>query len=83
MDGVLVTQPVGTLDGVIHVPSPIILVHVAEGGVDAALGSHGVASSREQLGNAGSVEASLSKTEGSSKTGATGSNNECIVLVVL
>ena len=27
MDGVLVTQPVRTLDCVVHVPSPVILVH--------------------------------------------------------
>lgn len=39
--------------------------------------------SREQLGNTGSVETSLSKTEGSTETGTTGTNNDGIVLVVL
>jgi len=29
VDGVLVAEPVGTLDGVIEVPPPVVLVHVA------------------------------------------------------
>ncbi|KAI6755199.1 hypothetical protein HG531_004305 [Fusarium graminearum] len=28
VNSVLVTQPVGTLDGIVHVPSPVVLVHV-------------------------------------------------------
>lgn len=29
VDGVLVTEPIRTLDGVVHVPSPVVLVHVS------------------------------------------------------
>lgn len=39
-------------------------------------------SGREQLGDTGSVEASLGETEGGSQTGTTGTNNESIVFVV-
>ena len=36
-DGVLVAEPVGTLDGVVHVPAPVVLAHIAKRGGDAAL----------------------------------------------
>jgi hypothetical protein len=65
------------------VPSPVILVHVTEGGVDATLSSDGVRSSREELGDTGSVETSLGKTESGTETGATGTDDKSIVLVVL
>lgn len=83
MNSVLVTEPVGALHCVVHVPSPVVLVHVAEGGVDATLGSDCVTSRGEELGNAGSVEAGLSETEGGTETGTTGTNNDRIVLMVL
>ena len=31
-DGVLVAEPVRALDGVVHVPAPVVLAHVAERG---------------------------------------------------
>jgi hypothetical protein len=42
-----------------------------------------VRSSREKLGDTGSVEASLGQTESSSQTGTTSTNDESIILVVL
>ena len=83
MDGILVTEPVGALDGVKHVPPPVVLVHVAESGVDAALGSNSVAPRGEQLGDASRVEAGLSQAEGSTQTGTAGTDDDRIVLVVL
>ncbi len=41
-DGILVAQPVRPLDGVVHVPAPVVLAHIAERGRNAALGGHGV-----------------------------------------
>lgn len=49
VNSVLVTEPVGTLDGIVHMPPPIILVHVTQSGIDTTLGSHGMASRREKL----------------------------------
>lgn len=83
MNSILITQPIGTLDGIVHVPSPVVLVHVSKGGVDATLGGDSVTSGREKLGDTGSVEAGLSETEGGSQTGATCTDNEGIVLVIL
>jgi hypothetical protein len=36
------TQPIRPLDGVVHVPSPVILTHVAKSSVDASLSSDSV-----------------------------------------
>jgi hypothetical protein len=83
VNGILVTEPVRALDRIVHVPSPVVLVHVAQGRVDAALGRDRVTSGREQLRYAGSVEAGLRKAEGGSQAGASSSYNNCIVLVVL
>jgi hypothetical protein len=58
-------------------------VHVAERGVDAALGSDRVASRGEELGNAGRVEASLGQAECGTQTGTAGTDDERIVLMVL
>ena len=30
-DGVLVAEPVGALDRIVHVPAPVVLAHIAEG----------------------------------------------------
>lgn len=80
---ILITEPVGALDSVVHVPSPVVLVHVAKGGVDTTLSRNGVGTSREELGNTGSVETGFGKTKGSAKTGTASTNNKSIVLVVL
>src|SRR5579875_897350 len=46
-DRVLVAEPVGPLDGIVHVPAPIVLAHVAERCRDAALRRHRMRSRRE------------------------------------
>lgn len=40
--------------------------------IDASLSSHSMTSGREKLGYAGSLEASLCETKGSTETGTTG-----------
>lgn len=37
VDGILVSQPVGALHGVVEVPPPVVLLHVPQGGVDPPL----------------------------------------------
>ncbi|THC92805.1 hypothetical protein EYZ11_007707 [Aspergillus tanneri] len=37
MNGILVSEPIGSLDSVMHVPSIVILSHIPQGGVDPAL----------------------------------------------
>ncbi|EJK57810.1 hypothetical protein THAOC_22107, partial [Thalassiosira oceanica] len=52
VDGVLVAQPVGALDRVVHVPPPVVLAHVPEGRVDAPLRRDGVGPRGEELRDA-------------------------------
>src|SRR5207237_10708040 len=55
-DRVLIAEPVRSLDGVVHVPAPIVVAHVAERGGDAALRRYGVAAGREHLADAGGLQ---------------------------
>jgi hypothetical protein len=55
---------------------------LAQRRIDATLRSHGVGPGREQLGYAGGVEASLGQAKGRTETGTTGTDDNCIVLVV-
>ncbi len=48
-DGVLVSEPIGALDGVVHVPAPVIRPHVAKRRRDAALSGDSVRAGREHL----------------------------------
>ena len=64
LNGVLITEPVRTLDCIVEVPPPIIVVHISESRIDAALSSDRVTSGGEQLRDAGSLESSLRETEG-------------------
>jgi hypothetical protein len=81
-DGVLVAQPVRPLDGVVHVPFPGILAHVAERGGDAALGRHGVGPGREDLGDAGDLQALLGGAERGAKARAPGADDDDVVFVI-
>ena len=78
----LVSEPVRALDGVIHVPSPVIRLHVAKGRVDASLGGDGVAAGGEELGDDGGLEPLLNETESCSEAGTSSSNDDGIVLMV-
>lgn len=39
LDGILISEPVRALDGVIEVETPVVFVHVAESGIDTSLHS--------------------------------------------
>ena len=81
-DGVLVAQPVRPLDGVVHVPAPVVLAHVAERGGDAALGRNGVRAGGEDLGDAGGLQAGLAGAERGAQAGAAGADDHHVVGVV-
>src|SRR5882724_5759666 len=51
-DGILIAEPIRALDGVVHMPAPIILAHIAERGGDTALRRNGVAAGGKHLCNA-------------------------------
>jgi hypothetical protein len=75
-DRVLIAEPVGAPDGIEHVPTPVVLLHVAECGADAALRGDGVAASREDFGDAGGVEPRCDHAECCPQSGATGAEDD-------
>ena len=54
-DRVLVAQPIGPLDRVVHVPAPVVFAHIAERGADAALRRYSMAAGRKDLADAGGL----------------------------
>ena len=81
-DGVLIAEPVRALDGVVHVPPPIIGAHVAERGGDAALRSNGVAARGKHLGQAGGGESGLGQSESGAQPRTAGADHHHIVGMV-
>ena len=77
---VLVHQVVATLDGVEHVPLPVVLLLVPQGGTHAALGGAGVGAGRVELGQDGGVHARLGELEGGPQAGAAGADDEGVVV---
>mmetsp|Transcript_12168 Transcript_12168/g.17734 ORF Transcript_12168/g.17734 Transcript_12168/m.17734 type:complete len:264 (+) Transcript_12168:750-1541(+) len=82
MNGILVTQPIASLDSIIHMPAPIIFVHVSKGGIDSSLGCHGVGTGGEEFGDAGGFESCFRETHGGTEACSSGSNDDGIVFMV-
>ena len=56
LDRVLIAEPVRPLHGVVHVPAPIVGLHVAERRRDAALRRDRMAARRKHLGDVGDLQ---------------------------
>ena len=82
LDGLLVAEPVRTLDGVVHVPAPIVLAHVAQRSGDAALGRHGVRAGGEHLGYAGGLQTGLGAAEGGPQARSPSADHHHVELVI-
>ena len=82
-DRVLVAEPIGALDGVVHVPAPVVLAHIAERGGDAALRRHRVRARREDLGDAGGAQAGFTAADDGAQSGAAGADDDDVVSVIL
>jgi hypothetical protein len=81
-DGVLVAEPVRSLDGVVHMPAPVVRMHVAERGGDAALCGDRVRAGRKYLGDAGGAQPGLAAADHRTQTGAAGANHHDVIGVV-
>ncbi len=82
LDGVLVAQPVRPLDGVVHVPAPVVLTHVRQRRADAALCRHGVAARGKNLGDAGGGEARFGQPQRGAQSSAAGADHDHVMGVV-
>ena len=78
VDGVLITQPVASLDSIISVPPPVVVMHVSKGRIDTSLSSNSMRTGGEKFRNAGSLEALLDETESRAKASSSGSNHHSI-----
>lgn len=61
---VLVAEPVGALDGVVHVPAPVVFCHVAKRSIDAALSRDGVRAGWKELRYACCLETGFCEPNG-------------------
>jgi len=82
LDGILVAQPVGTFDGVVHVPAPVVRAHVRKRGSNAALGRNGVRARWKHLGDAGCLQARFRAAKGGAQARAASTHDDDIVGVV-
>ena len=82
-DRVLVAEPVGALDRVVHVPAPVVLAHVAECGRDAALRRHGMRARREHFGDAGGAQSRFAAADHRAQARAAGADDHDVVDVIL
>ncbi len=75
-DQILIAEPIRPLDGVVHVPSPIVWPHVAERRRDAALRRDRVRAGRKYLGDARRPQSRLGTANGRPQSRATGADDD-------
>src|SRR5690606_27077166 len=79
-DGVLVADVIGTLDGIVHVPAPVIVrVGRSDGAGDATLGGNGVRPGREHLGDHGSLVATLGQLQCGTHASTTATDDDGVI----
>ena len=81
-DRVLVTQPVGPLDGVVHMPGPMVRRVVAKRRRNSALCRNGVRTGGENLRDTGCFQTSFSAAHRGAQARATGSDNNRVISVI-
>src|SRR5690606_15255830 len=82
LDRVLIAEPVRPLHGVVHVPAPIVLAHVAERRADAALCSDRMTARREHLRDARSRQTRMRQTECRTQSGATRADDDDVETMI-
>src|SRR5690606_34270138 len=68
-DGVLVAEPVGTLDGIVHMPVPVVFAHVAQRCTDTPLRCNRMGTRREHFGENGYRQTGFSQLKGTTHAG--------------
>ena len=82
LDGILVAQPVRTLDGVVEVVVPVVFVHVAQRCGHATLCSHSVRTCGEHLGQRSHAQTSAGKFQCGTQTGAASADDDNVKLAL-
>ena len=81
-DRVLIAEPVRALDGVVHVPAPVVDAHVAERGGNAALRGDGMRARRKHLRDAGGLQTRVRAADAGAKPRAAGADDDHVERVV-
>src|ERR1039457_4799359 len=82
LDHILVTEPVGPFDRIVHMPLPTVFAEIAETGCNAPLGCNRMTACRKHLCDAGSCQARLDGALRGAQTGTTGSDDDDIKRMV-
>ena len=80
LNGVLITQPVRALDGVIHVPVPVVFAHVAKRSTDAALCCNRVRARGKHFRQDRDRKPGVCKLQRTTHTGTAGTHDDHIKL---
>ena len=83
LDRILIAEPVRALDGVVHVPAPVIRAHIAERCGDAALRRDRMRAGREHLGDAGGAQTRLRAADHRTQPGPSGPDDHHVKGVIL
>src|SRR5690606_15683616 len=78
-NGVLIAQPVGTADGVIHMPLPAVAPTVAKCSINAALCGYGMAACGWNFRDNGSLKYVAGSGYGGAQACATGTDNHHVI----
>ena len=81
-DGILVTEPIGALNRVIHVPGPMVRRVVAKRCRNPALRRDSVRTRWEYLGNASRFQTRFRTAHGSAQTRTASADNDGVIYVV-
>jgi len=81
-DRILITEPVGPFDRIVHVPAPVVRSHVAERRGNAALGSNRMRAGGKNFGDACGLEAGFGAAECGAKARAAGANDHNVISVI-
>ena len=81
-DRILIAEPVRPLDGVVHVPAPVVGMHVAQRSGNAALGRDRMRAGRKHLGDAGGAQARFAAADHRAQAGAAGADHDDVEGVV-
>src|SRR6476661_1608178 len=82
LDGVLIAEPIGALDRVIHMPLPGVVGHVGQGRSNPSLRCDGMAARRKHFRDARGLEATCCHSHGCAQAGATGTDNDDVICVI-
>src|SRR6516162_987753 len=82
-DRILVAEPFGPFDRVVHMPAPVVFTHITERRTNAALRCNGMTAGREDLADARGLQPGGGHAEGRTQSRAAATDHDDVIAVVL